>query len=506
MQDIFGLLPAGHARSGSRSAKIMPPESKNLLARIAMPIPEGMKGIGWVASATWGVQAIRLITLAVLASYLLPATFGFFAFALAIFTIAQPIVGMGIPEATVVKPELEPNSVASGLMMATLSGTMGMAVMYVGFLVMSQLDPQLDELRSIGWMIPGLLLANIANASLAFPRRQKNFSALALAFVAGESAGSGIGIYLAISGEGIDSLVWRYLVTAAVMAAFGLWLVRHQFARPSMTAGKNLLRYGLPVAGSETLAALRNRGDELLVGALFGAATLGVYGIARRYVDAVRAALPAVIGDHAWPVLASMRDNSRAFAKQLRRSLILVGGLVWPAFVGLGILASQWVPIVLGPDWFAAIPVIWALSAVGILQSAVAIPILAIVGLGHTAAKLRLDITLTVVTLAMILALSGLDLVGLLIAILTANIVVLPYQIRTVSDRLPVGLAQVLPAMVVPLIANLVLAAGLVAIATQLAGTLSAIAICAAGIALCALVPMILILARGTIAYHPPSR
>ena len=91
--------------------------------------------------------------------------------------------------------------------------------------------------------------------------------------------------------------------------------------------------YGLPVAGSELLTAVRNRGDELFIGALFGAVVLGIYSIARRYIDALRSALPAVIGDHAWPVLASLRDEKAGFTRQLRRSLVLTAAFVWPVFV-----------------------------------------------------------------------------------------------------------------------------------------------------------------------------
>lgn len=467
-----------------------------LLSRIGIVPPGGLQGIGWVAASVWGTQAVRLATLAVLANFLVPATFGFFTFALAIFTVAQPVVGLGLSGALVVKPELEENAVATALATSALAGLAGMIVLFAGLTVMRGLDPQLDQLRVLGFMIPGLLFANIANAALAMPRRDKNFRALGMAMLGGEIAGSAVGIGLAVAGQGIESLVWRYVVTAGAMALFGLWLVRSHVAMPRVRSARSLLRYGLPVAGSETLAALRNRGDELLIGALFGATVLGVYSIARRYVDALRAALPAVIGEHAWPVLASLRDHNAAFARQLRRSLLLVAGFVWPAFAALAVLASQWIPALLGPEWSPAIRVVRVLCVVAVIQSALAIPVLAVVGLGHTAARLRMDIALTLTTLIAIVALARFGMPGLLGAFLVANLLILPYQFRVVSRHLPTPLRDILSALLLPLVANLLLVAALALLVAWGAEPLGRLPTLAIGVAMSGLVPLAMILRR----------
>ncbi|GEM_PF-2201685 len=467
-----------------------------LLARIGVVPPQGMHGIGWVAMATWGTQAVRLATLAVLANFLAPNTFGFFAFALAVFTVAQPVAGLGISGALVVKPELQDGTIATALALAAAAGIAAMAVLFAGLLIMRSLDPQLDELRSLGFMIPGLLFANIANAALAVSRRRKEFRKLGLAILAGEAAGGVTGIALAAGGWGIDSLVWRYVATAAAMALIGVSMLRRDLALPRLRSIRGLLHYGLPVSGSETLAALRNRGDELLIGALFGATVLGIYSIARRYVDALRAALPSVIGDHAWPVLASLRDRNAAFADQLRRSLMLVAWIVWPAFVAVAALAPVWVPAVLGTEWSPAVRVVRMLCLVAMIQSVFAIPILAIVGLGHTGARLRLDVALTLTTLTMIGLLASFGMLGLLSALLLANLLVLPYEYRVVARRLPIDLKGPIAALPIPLGINLLLLVALIALAKFAPIATSPWPVLAIGLALAGTVPLTMLLLR----------
>ena len=453
-------------------------------------VPEGLRGIGWVAGANWGVQAIRIATLTVLAGALTPKTFGIFAFALAIFTVAQAIAGLGLSDALVVRPNLARRTVATALALAAASGIAWMAIFAAGLATMRALNPQLGELAILGAMIPGVLLANLANVALAIPRRKKAFPALAMAILVGEAAGSAVGIALALNGHGIDSLVYRYLATSAVMAAVGLWLVRSHAALPAGGEVRELFALGWPVAGSETLAALRNRGDEMLIGLLFGAGVLGVYAIARRYVDALRSALPAVIGDHAWPVLASLRDDPRAFARQLRQAQLLVAGFVWPAFVALGVLAYLWVSGVLGPDWTRAVPVVCTLALVALIQSAMAIPVLAVVGLGHTAVRLRLDAVVTAVTLSAIVALSPLGLIGFLIALIGASIVTLPYQWQRIVPLLPVASRELLAPLAFPLGVNLAVAAMLVLLVTFATPFAGWVATISAGAAVTALVPL----------------
>ena len=449
-----------------------------------------MQGIGWVASSTWSMQAVRLATLTVLANLIAPDTFGFFAFALAIFTIAQPIVGLGLSGVIVVVPELKRDTVATSLALATITALAGMIVMAVGLAVMQTLDPQLPQLGAMAVMIPGLLFTNIANVALAVPRRAKQFRQLGLAMLVSEAVGSATGIAIAVSGDGMEALVWRYVSSSAVMALIGLWLVRSHMTMPRPSSVRSLLIYGLPIGGSELLAALRNRGDELFIGALFGAVVLGIYSIARRYVDALRAALPAVVGEHAWPVLASLRDHRAGFAKQLRRSLLLIGAFAWPIFVALAALASLWVPVVLGSDWSPTVVVIQVLCLVAIIQSAVAIPVLATVGLGFTAARLRIDLALTVVTVLAIAAFAPLGMIGLLAAILFANLVVLPYQYRVVSRILPIPLHEVLPVLLLPLITNAILAVALVLVVRSLPQALGVWPTLVCGIALSGLVPL----------------
>lgn len=415
-----------------------------------------------MATSSWGIQAFRLATLAVLVNFLLPAEFGFFAFALAIFTVAQPIAGLGLPGAMVVAPKLEQADVAAALAMSLVSGLLVAGLLGTGLLLLQWLNPQMDQFDILFWMVPGLVLSTIANTALAIPRRDRRFRALSVAMLAGEAVGAISAILLAYRGFGLVSLTARYVATAAVMCLAGLWLTRHRLHLPSASAARPLILLGLPIAGSELLAAARNRGDELLIGALFGATILGLYSVSRRYIDALRAALPAVIGDHAWPILAAMREDQRRFSKQLRRSQLLVAALVWPTFVLAIVLAPVWVPFLLGGEWIGAVPVARVLGLAALIQTALAIPLVALVGMGHTRARLRIDVVVTMFTLLTIAGGAPFGMQGLLAGLLLAALVSLPYQYMVLRKLLEHRIDGIARDLVFPLVTNIVLAVILV--------------------------------------------
>ena len=139
---------------------------------------------------------------------------------------------------------------------------------------------------------------------------------------------------------------------------------------------------------------------------------------------------------------------------------------------------------------------IQVLCIVAIVQSTVAIPVLAIVGLGYTAARLRMDLVLTLATILAMVALSPFHMPGLLGAVLLANLLVLPYQYRVVSHHLAIHPREILPALAFPLAANLVLALVLAVFVSSGADSLGNWPAFAIGFVLAALVPVAEILRR----------
>ncbi|MEQ9676078.1 MAG: oligosaccharide flippase family protein [Roseovarius indicus] len=176
------------------------------------------------------------------------------------------------------------------------------------------------------------------------------------------------------------ALVWASplaLILPRVLSA-PIWLVLMRRLRPwtpDLTAGRAPLRpflaYGWAVLGVEVVKVMRMQADKLVVGALLGAETLGIYfmafnaglGLATSFTQAFSVVL--------FPHLCASGDRMGALRHGLAVSLAVLGPLV----VVQACLAPFYVPLLFGPGWegtshvvsilcLAALPnVIWSATA-----------------------------------------------------------------------------------------------------------------------------------------------
>ncbi|WP_180808895.1 oligosaccharide flippase family protein, partial [Klebsiella pneumoniae] len=68
--------------------------------------------------------------------------------------------------------------------------------------------------------------------------------------------------------------------------------------------------------------------------------------------------LNTVIGRLALPVFSSVQDDKKKLASFFFNATKLFNIVSMPAFVGLAFTCKYWVPIVLGPKWIDAVPII----------------------------------------------------------------------------------------------------------------------------------------------------
>ena len=121
--------------------------------------------------------------------------------------------------------------------------------------------------------------------------------------------------------------------------------------------------------GHRLLYYFHRNADNILIGRYLGATALGAYALAYNImlVPFTRIAGPVqrVLG----PAFARMQDEPRRIADAWVRAVRLVGALAIPSLLGLMVVAPDFVSVVLGDQWAAAVPLIQVLAIVGIVQS-----------------------------------------------------------------------------------------------------------------------------------------
>jgi O-antigen/teichoic acid export membrane protein len=204
----------------------------------------------------------------------------------------------------------------------------------------------------------------------ALLNREMDFKSLELRMMAGGAAGGAIGIATAALGYGAWAIILQQLSTAVVSTSllwrFSSWRPRFVFSRASL---RRLGGFSGNVFGTRILFYLNRNIDNLLVGRFIGPASLGVYAVSYNVMLSPLSRLAWPIQGVLFPAFARMQDELERMTSVWYRVNRTVGALTIPGMLGLAIVAPEFVRVVLGDRWHAAVPVIQILAWVGLLQS-----------------------------------------------------------------------------------------------------------------------------------------
>ena len=171
---------------------------------------------------------------------------------------------------------------------------------------------------------------------------------LCVKFVGGFS----LGIAMAAMGAGYWALV---IPTVLGSLAKSVWTysVARTPLRPLLDGGiaRKLLRSGAGFSTSKIINFVALRGDNFLVGHLFGIATLGIY--TRAYnIMSLPADLYGAIADRlVFPAFAKAQNDGAALQRIYLRGVELTALIGLPLSAGLFVLGEEWIYAVLGPKW-----------------------------------------------------------------------------------------------------------------------------------------------------------
>lgn len=182
-------------------------------------------------------------------------------------------------------------------------------------------------------------------------------------------AGTTLSIVLAVAGHGAWALVWGFLLTNIVVGLLAVllspWRTGFGFDRG---VARELLAFGLPLAGSSMLLFVMMNVDYLVVGSILGPTALGLYlnafTLASWPVNLVSATVRRVtLSVFSRAADAEGGARQRAYLSALRGVLVLT----IPMCIGLAVFAEQIIGTLYGERW---IPAAAALEPLAVLALA----------------------------------------------------------------------------------------------------------------------------------------
>ena len=331
------------------------------------------------AAATFVGQGVRFVlqfgSQVLLARLLLPTDFGLVAMLAPLLSLVAVFTDLGLAQATVQRPDISQAELSALFWINT-------AISLACALLTAALSPLVALFYGEPRLIPvviclGLLLVpgGVAAQHVALLNRRMQFTALAVMDVASTLLSVAAGLAAAWLGLGYWSLVVMQAVNAVVILGVAWGASRWVPSAPTrqVRGVLGLLRFGGHVTAYNVVNTVGASLDNLLVGKGGGPVALGLYDRAFKLVAAPIWTISLPLARVAVSLLSrldSAADRYRTAFLSMLQALLLV---TVPAVAFTAAMAGTLVPVLLGPGWDAAEPmVMWLAVATGFAPLSIA--------------------------------------------------------------------------------------------------------------------------------------
>lgn len=347
MSSIMGVDDPLDSRDGEPAGK---PAPRGLTNR-------ALGGMLWTFSGT-GVQAlVQLVVLMALGRLLTPAEFGLMGAAVVVIALSQIVSQVGVGPAIVQRRDLNELHVRTAF---TISGALGFvlgAAVWLGAPALAAFYriPELEPVfRGIAFLFPIDGLNTVGQSLLSRQLRFRLYVTLEFAsYFLGYAC---IGVLLAWQGYGVWALVAANL-SQVTLRTLTMYVATRHAIRPSfnLQATRDLLSFGFGHSLAQVALVLSQQGDNLVVGRWLGPAALGVYGRAYNLMVMPSIVFGKIVNRVLFPVMAQVQDERDRLAGAYERCLAIVGLISLPVSACLWVVAPEFIPVLLGPQWLAVV-------------------------------------------------------------------------------------------------------------------------------------------------------
>lgn len=324
---------------------------------------EFVKGIIWSAVDKFGIVVVQIILEIIMARLLLPSDYGVMGVVAVFLAIGQVFTDGGFSNALIQKQDRSETDFSTVFFCNLIVSVVIYGVLFFGAPFISQfynLPVLTDIIRIIGLtiIINSLVIVHKTKLSISLNFKiQAKYSLLSVLF------SGAIGLFLALNGYGVWSLVYQSLllyVLNAVFLIFNLrWVPLFVFSKKSFDT---LFYFGSKVLMASLVQAIYNNLYSVLIAKKFSTKELGLYSKANQFTLFPISTLTTVMQRVAFPYLSSYQgDNDKLFTlNQKFTKLNLI--LIMPFFFMISALSEPIVKIVFSDAWIDLIPLMRILS------------------------------------------------------------------------------------------------------------------------------------------------
>ncbi|MDP3973529.1 MAG: oligosaccharide flippase family protein [Candidatus Daviesbacteria bacterium] len=337
-----------------------------------------IKGVAILAGRTFLLQIISFFAVFLLTVFLEPTQLGTFFLVSAVINFFAYFSDIGLAAALIQKRDALTKEELRTTFTIQQTLVLGLIIIILAItpLLKSWYNLSQDSVYLLWALAFSLLLSSLKSIPSVLLERELRFEKLVIPQIVETLIFYTTVVYMAWQGFGIMSF------TAAVLLRGFSGLVIIYLIRPwqiglawSVSATRDLLRFGLPYQLNSFLAVFKDDGLIALLGGIIGTQGIGFLGWAQKWAQSPLRFFMDPVTRVTFPAFSRMQHDREELSKALSRSIFFICLLTFPFLVGLVILAPKLIEII--PKYEKWQPALFALVFISFnsLWASVATPI-----------------------------------------------------------------------------------------------------------------------------------
>jgi polysaccharide transporter, PST family len=329
-----------------------------------------LRGLAWVAASQVGLQITRALVAIAVARLLTPAEYGLAALALVFSSLVIVFSDLALGAALIQRKTLSAVDKDTAFWVTAASGLF-FTVLGVAFAgPLANLYGEPDAAPLLAALSGTFIIAAIGAPQQSLMLRDMDFRRVEMLPMAGAIVGGIVAVVAAALGAGAWAIILQYIVgtvvTTILFTVRSPWRPRFAFSLASL---RDLGGFSIYMLGHRMLYYTQMNGDRLLIGRFLSTSALGIYAVAYNTMLVPASKIGAPLQRVFSPAFSRIQDEPERIAATWARVTRLMAAVSVPALAGLMVVAPDFVPVVLGDHWEAAVPVVQILAWVGIVQA-----------------------------------------------------------------------------------------------------------------------------------------
>lgn len=418
------------------------------------------RGAGWLYAYRWLDRLLDLVSILVLARILSPEDFGLVAIAASFVTIVEGLAAFDVNKALIRIRDEARELYDSAWTLAALRGL-------IAALIMLAITPWLGDARIaavLGVLALSPVLNGLANPRFVVFERDLVYSKLAVLTLGAKLGSFCVTIAVAILTRSYWALVLGLLVGALISLVLS-YLLRPFRPRISFARCADIFGFSGWLSLTTIVTTLAMETDKLIVGRLLGVADAGLYFMTQRLGVLPTRELISPLQRILFPSFSELADDPARLRRAVRESINVLGSLSLPAGCGFALVAADLVPLALGEQWVAIVPLLTVLVPYLGLRATLSMTLPCVLALGRTRLLFWVSFAYALVHLPVFIAGTALyGLVGAIGAIVLAGVLYWYLNAWMLRRTLGIGPSEVFAQLRRPLAATLLMVGAVLAV------------------------------------------